>query len=138
MRYEDWQYHPSRLPKDLVEKENAIKQLTEQFARDLEQDPRVAEYLKPYDPKWAGKFIQDYAKSKAEAVRYSQYHIKAIEKERELRYREQTEEAYKAILSEKALQHAMPLARRADHHPRHSLQPRLLALGTKDYVCPFY
>lgn len=104
MRYEDWPYHPSRLPAHSPELEVRLRELRTTFVTELRQNPRVADYLKDYDPKWADKFIEDYASAKVEAVHYSNYHLEAmetIEAGRELRYRKETEKVFDAILQKK-------------------------------------
>lgn len=104
MKYEEWPYHPTKLPVSPPELEVKLRELRAHFVAELRQNPKVTEYLKDFDPKWGDKFIEDYASAKVEAVHYSNYHMEAmetIEAGRELRYRKETEKVFDVILQKK-------------------------------------
>ena len=101
MQYEDWEYHPSRLPKDHAERARFLTQLEAEFLARLRQHPKTIEFLRQYNPGCHDSFLKGYAAWKRSFVTWSQYSMKEITKGRELRYREETEDAFAAILRKK-------------------------------------
>ena len=102
MHYEDWEYHPSRMPEDKFDREREIETLQKKFLEEVLQNPKTTAFLKPYRPGSGEYFLKNYAFKKGLLVAHSEYGIKAAEN-RELRYREKTECAFKAILQKKLL-----------------------------------
>ena len=58
MQYEDWEYHPSKLPADDIEKQKALKELEQKFFEEISQNPKAVEYMKAYHPSSAAHFFQ--------------------------------------------------------------------------------
>ncbi len=100
MQFEDWQYHPSRLPGDKHEKEKAIEALQAKFLEEISSNPVAAEFLKSYNPASMQSFFDQYAFRKRLHVAHSEYRLKKAEV-REMPFRSEVEMAYKAILQKK-------------------------------------
>lgn len=102
MQYEDWKYHHSRVPESYSEEWKQLGEILEQqFLEELKQNPKVEEFLKPYHPSSTESFLKYYAHWKCLLISGSKYRMDEIEKGPELRYRSETEDAYKAILLKK-------------------------------------
>lgn len=100
MNYEDWKYHPSRLPEDKYEREKAIEELEKQFMAELKENPLLEAFLEPFHTVSRDTFIRLYAQAKSLVITHSRFKMKEAES-RELRYKRQTEDAYFAILRKK-------------------------------------
>lgn len=100
MLYEEWPYHPDRLPADKHEREKALEQLQDQFYAEISSDPRAEEFLKAFHPSSAAPFFRHYAFRKRMLVSLSAFKMQEAET-RELRYRDETEDALRAILQKK-------------------------------------
>lgn len=101
MDFEAWEFHPSKLPKGIVEKEQFIKKIKVRFKRELQKKPDVKAWLAQYDPGSAERFLDRYAKRKASLVEHADYHIREMEAVPELRFRSHTEQALDMILQKK-------------------------------------
>ena len=101
MKFEDWKYHFSKLPKDYTEKSLFIKKLEKKFIREIKKNPDAQKYFEQYKPDSVNQFINNFASAKARFVYHSEYYFKEIHKSPELRYRELTDNCLNFILQKK-------------------------------------
>lgn len=101
MLYQDWEYHPSKLPQDLTQKINYINELKKKFEEEFRNNPVYSAYFTGYNPDSVKNFISNYINRKGELIHYSEFYIERLEETKELRYREKTEAIFNLILQKK-------------------------------------
>ncbi len=105
MNFEEWEYHYSKLPKDYKEKQAYIARLEETFLAELKQNQKAHAWAKQYntfkskdEEEQLEQFFFYYAKAKAAVVNHSKIYLDELEQEHELKFRKETEDAFKSIL----------------------------------------
>ena len=101
MNYNDWEYHESKLPADLEEKEKWMEALKKQFIQKIQDSAAAQEWLQQYNETTINSFVDYYADYKQRIVRYSSQYIDRAERIPELAYRDKTEQVLKMILQKK-------------------------------------
>ncbi|HEX3007645.1 MAG TPA: hypothetical protein VHO90_08540 [Bacteroidales bacterium] len=100
MDFSDFEYHKSKIPSDLKEKEKFFQHLEQQFTDEIMSSPEAAGYFKNYSPDSVKRFIEMYAGHKTHLAKIYDYYAEAKQR-RDLKFRNKAEIVFKAIKQKK-------------------------------------
>jgi hypothetical protein len=101
MNFNDFEYHPSKLPKDPKELDEFWKQKEIQFKEELKTLPQYLGYFKGVRPDCIEAFIKSYTSHKVYLLKRVEEYIPYKIETKEMRYQQRTERTFRIILQKK-------------------------------------
>lgn len=101
MNFNDFEYHPSKLPTDSKELEEFWKQKEILFKEELKTLPQYQEYFKGFRPDCIEDFIKYYTSHKIYLLKSMERYIPYKIETKEMRYQQRTEQTFRIILQKK-------------------------------------
>lgn len=102
MNFEKWAYHSSKIPVDYLERTNFFNKLEKDIEEEIRNNPeKYGRFYEGYDPNSIDNFITQYVKHKRNLIENYEWHLSRLESNKELRYRQKTEEIFDMIKQKK-------------------------------------
>ncbi len=101
MDFSNFIYHKSKVPSKKWENEKFFSDLKDKFVKEISQSDLYKEYKEKYNEKSVEGFINAYATIKSDLCKSYDYYFRIGEKEGELKFRKDTENAFRLLKQKK-------------------------------------
>ncbi len=137
MNFNNFEFHPSKLPADVHERQSFLEKKKQEFMKDLRENPRYKAFYDKYDPVSVDSFIVRYAAHKIRLIGSMDYYLELKDETKELRYRDRTEAIFWLIAQKKLFN--MQCLWRAEkiEIPEVKITPHFDYWGNHIKECPF-